>query len=152
MQQNLMGSEKGVILWIWNWLPWRGIIHFIHGRKMTVSMKVERFRVSIRRQSGSPFLSQHAWSFVFPIDFSMWGFWKDVLGCDPRGEDFHRVHSVQGAFWMKTKENEGVCLIRAGNQRAERVFLLSRVGVPFLCFPKRRCLDSWCLGLLALIR
>lgn len=73
-----MGSEVEGVLWIWNWLPWGGITHFICRRKkMTRNMKGEGFS-GLNSQTGQmPCISEHAWRFGFANRHPLWGFRKD---------------------------------------------------------------------------
>lgn len=83
MQQNIIGSEVAGTLWIWNWLPWGGITHFICRRKMTGNMKGERFQVSSHRKRKSPFISELAWCFAFAMNIYLWGFGKAMQRVSP---------------------------------------------------------------------
>lgn len=114
MQQNIMGSEQGKTLWIWNWLPWGGIIHFICRRKMTAHMKGERFQVSIRRWNQSPFLSQRTWSFVFAADIYLGDSGRVWLGCELLVEDFTESTWLKGPFELKQKKRKA--LTSSGHQ------------------------------------
>lgn len=128
MQQNIMGSAVGVggALWIWNWLPWGGIIHFICGRKMTANMKGERFQVSIHRWNKSPFISQHGGCFCICHKYL---FVRLLERCDEGVSPQWRIFA--GSTWQKgpfeSKQKKMKALASSEHQSLEsdgHVFIL----------------------------
>lgn len=108
-----MGSEVEGVLWIWNWLPWGGITHFICRRKKWQGTWKERgFQVSIHRQGKCPASVSTLGASDLPTDIHCEALGRTGGGWGPFLGDIHRVPFEKRHLWdpqFITTSETGTC-------------------------------------------